>query len=128
MYDTLRINIEENTTSEWRIKMSEQTNEPNENMTVDLELDDGRNVTCDVITVLEVEGKSYIVLLPQGQNPDAEENEVWFYELIEDENDPDKEPELKYIENDEDYEKVADAFDEFLDDEEFDELSSDDEE
>ena len=36
--------------------------------------------------------------------------------------DPNEEPELIYIEDDEEYEKVADAFDEYLDTVEFDEL------
>ena len=37
-----------------------------EEMTVDLTLDDGEVVTCAIITILEVEGKDYIVLLPLG--------------------------------------------------------------
>ncbi|MBQ6574588.1 MAG: DUF1292 domain-containing protein, partial [Lachnospiraceae bacterium] len=45
--------------------------------------------------------------------------EVWFYGYKEDENDPNVEPELFYIEDDDEYEAVADAFDEYLDDEEF---------
>ena len=36
--------------------------------------------------------------------------------------DPNDEPELGYIEDDEEYEAVADAFDEFLDAAEFDEI------
>lgn len=94
-------------------------NTPDEEMTVELELDDGTQVTCDVITVFEVNGKDYIALLPEGQDPDAAESEVWFYGLKEDENDPNAEPELIYIESDEEYEAVIDAFDEYLDDEEF---------
>ena len=38
--------------------------EPNEEMTVELSLDNGQDVTCAVITILEVEGQDYIVLLP----------------------------------------------------------------
>lgn len=98
------------------------SNTPEETMTIDLELDDGRNVTCEVITVFEVDGKDYVALLPEGQDPDGEESEVWFYGLIEDADDPNKEPELIYIEDDEEYEAVLDAFDEFLDEEEFDAL------
>ena len=37
-------------------------NTPEEEMTVELELDDGRVVNCAVITILEVEKKDYIVL------------------------------------------------------------------
>ena len=34
-----------------------ENNEAEEEMTIDLELDDGRNVTCSIVTILEVEGK-----------------------------------------------------------------------
>lgn len=101
--------------------------EPDEEMSVELELDDGTVVNCAIITVLEVEGKEYIVLLPSDEKEDSDEGEVWFYQLVEDENDPDKEPELVYIDSDEEYEKVAEAFDSFLDDQEFDEIASDEE-
>ena len=52
-----------------------QFEEMDEEMTVELELDDGTNVTCAIITILEVEGNDYIVLMPldeQGQNDDGE--------------------------------------------------------
>lgn len=100
--------------------------EPEEEMSVELELDDGTIVNCAVITVLEVEGKDYIVLLPVDEKGENEDGEVWFYQLIEDKNDPNKEPELVFIEDDEVYEKVAEAFDSYLDDEEFDELVGED--
>ena len=93
-----------------------------EEVTVTLELDDGQSVTCAVITILTVGEKDYIALLPLDENGENTEGEVWFYGYEEDENDPDAEPKLSYIENDEEYEIVADAFDEFLDDQEFDEL------
>ena len=40
-----------------------------------------------------------------------------------DPDDPNEEPELDYIDDDEEYENVAEAFDEYLDDCEFDELT-----
>ena len=48
--------------------------------------------------------------------------EVWFYEFKENPDDPNEEPELIYIENEETYEAVSDAFDEYLDSQEFDEI------
>lgn len=93
-----------------------------EEMTVTLELDDGSSIECAVITILEVDGKDYIVLLPLDENGDNEDGEVWFYGYSENPDDPDEEPELSYIDNEEEYEKVADAFDEYLDNAEFDEL------
>ncbi|MCR5508995.1 MAG: DUF1292 domain-containing protein [Lachnospiraceae bacterium] len=94
-------------------------NTPEEDMTVELELDDGSMVNCAVITILEVDGRDYIALLPLKDDGDSEENDVWFYRYSEDENDPNIEPELGYIDDDDEYEAVIDAFDEFLDNEEF---------
>ncbi len=95
---------------------------PEEEMYVDLELDDGTSKNCQVLTVLEVDGKDYVALLPEGQDEDSEEFDVWFYELIEDPDDENAEPELKYIEDDEVFEAVSDAFEEYLDELEFDEM------
>lgn len=88
-------------------------------MTVDIELEDGSSVTCAIVTILTVNGKDYIVLLPLDEDGENTDGEVWFYGYQEDENDPNVEPELLYIEDDAEYEAVADAFDEFLDNEEF---------
>lgn len=98
-----------------------------EEMTVELELDDGTQVVCAIVTILTVQDKDYIVLLPLDEKGENNDGEVWFYRYFEDENNPEKEPELEYIEDDEEYEMVAEAFDEFLDKAEFDEiLDSDD--
>ena len=96
-----------------------------EEMTVDLELDDGSHVTCAVVTILTVSGKDYIALLPLNEDGENTEGEVWFYRCSENPKDPNEEPALGYIEDDEEYEAVADAFDEFLDTAEFDELVDD---
>ena len=96
-----------------------------EEMTVELELDDGSKVTCAVVTILTVAGKDYIALLPLNENGENTEGEVWFYRYSENPKDPNEEPVLDYIEDDEEYEAVADAFDEFLDSAEFDELVDD---
>lgn len=97
-----------------------------EEMTVDLDLEDGTSVTCAVITILTVSEQDYIVLLPLDESGENTEGEVWFYRYSENPNDPNEEPELIYIEDDEEYEAVADAFDEYLDSAEFDELIDDD--
>lgn len=96
-----------------------------EEMTVELELDDGEKVSCAVITILTVAKKDYIVLLPLDENGDNQDGEVWFYGYKENEDDPNAEPELIYIEDDDEYEAVSDAFDEYLDNQEFDELVED---
>lgn len=93
-----------------------------EEMTVELELEDGKIITCAIVTIITVQKKDYIVLLPLDEKGENENGEVWFYRYFEDENDPNAEPELEYIDNDDEYEMVADAFDEFLDNAEFDEI------
>lgn len=95
---------------------------PEEEMTVELELEDGTVVNCAVITILSVENKEYIVLLPLEEDGTNEEGEVWFYRYSENPDDPNEEPVLDFIEDDEEYEKVSDAFDEYLDNCEFDEM------
>ena len=96
-------------------------NTPEEEMYVELDLDDGK-VKCSIVTIFEVEGKDYIALLPLDENGENNDGEVWIYGYKEDENDPNAEPELIYIDDDEEYEKASDAFDEFLDNVEFDEM------
>ena len=93
-----------------------------EEMTVELELEDGTMVNCAVVTILTVESRDYIVLLPLNEDGENEDGEVWFYGYRENPDDPNEEPELSYIEDDAEYEKVEEAFDEYLDNCEFDEL------
>ena len=101
--------------------------EMDEQMTVELELEDGSVVVCAIITILTVGEQDYIVLLPLDEDGENTDGEVWFYRYAEDESDPNVEPELSYIDDDEEYEMVADAFDEYLDNAEFDELVEDEE-
>ena len=93
-----------------------------EEMTVDLELEDGTTVSCAIVTILTVSNQDYIVLLPLNEDGENEDGEVWFYRYSENENDPNEEPELGYIDDDDEYEAVADAFDDYLDSADFDEL------
>lgn len=93
-----------------------------EEMTVTLNLDDGRNVTCAVVTIFTVESKDYIALMPLDENGENNDGTVWFYRYEEDLSDSNKEPVLTYIEDDSEFEKVEEAFDEYLDSCEFDEL------
>lgn len=103
-------------------KIEENITPEDEEMTVTLDLDDGSSVTCAIVTILTVSENDYIVLLPLNDEGENEDGEVWFYRYHEDENDVNAEPELDYIDDDEEYEMVADAFDEYLDSVEFDEL------
>lgn len=105
--------------------MANNNDYEDENMTIELDLDDGTQVNCAVVTILTVNGKDYIALLPLNDEGQNEDGEVWLYGYKENPNDPNEEPELSFIEDDAVYEAVADAFDEFLDKSEFDELLED---
>lgn len=94
-----------------------------EEMTVTLTLDDGREIECVVLTIFPAGGKDYIALLPMD-DIEAEDGEVYLYRYSEDEN---GQPNLENIEDDDEYEIVADAFDELLDEQEYDELVGEDE-
>lgn len=107
--------------------MAQNNNYAEEEMTVTLELDDGSSVECAIVTILEAEGKDYIALLPLDENGENEDGEVWFYRYSENPDDPNEEPVLDYIDDDEEYELVADAFDEFLDSVEYDEIVEEEE-
>ena len=95
---------------------------PEEEMSVELRLDDGRDVMCDVVTIFEVGGVDYVALTPKSGDALAPEQEVWFYRYSEDPNDTNAEPILEYIDDDLEYEIVLDAFEEYLDNQYFDEL------
>lgn len=97
-----------------------------EEMTVELDLEDGSHVTCAIVTILSVSDQDYIALLPLNENGENTDGEVWFYRYAENPDDPNVEPVLDYIDDDEEYEAVADAFDEYLDTSEFDELVEED--
>ena len=103
--------------------MTQEEIDNGEEMTVTLTLDDGREIECVVLTIFPAGGKDYIALLPM-EGADSEEGEVYLYRYSESE---DGAPTLDNIEDDDEYEIVADAFDELLDEQEYDELVGEDE-
>lgn len=84
---------------------------------VTLTLED-EDVLCEIITLFECNSKEYIVLLPLDENGENEDGDVWIYEFKRDENGG-NDHELINIEDDDEYEQVADTFDEWLDTQEF---------
>jgi len=92
---------------------------------ITLTLDDDSELLCDVIATFpaKVNGKEqmYIALLPTDATP---ESEIFLYRFTENGDEID----LQNIEDDEEFEIASDAFDELLDEEEFDNLMGDDEE
>lgn len=86
---------------------------------VTLDLDDGSQVECEILTIFTVDKQDYIALLHVDDAGEPnEEGEVYIYRYSED---ADGNPSLENIESDEEYEAVSDRFDELLDEAEFEE-------
>ena len=94
-----------------------------EEVTVTLTLDDGSQLECVGLTIFDAGEREYIALLPM-EGEEAEEGEVYLYRYSED---AEGNPNLDNIKDDEEYEIVSDAFDELLDEQEYDELVGEDE-
>ena len=91
-----------------------------EDIRVTLSLDDGSDVECAILTIFDVEEQNYIALLPLDENGEEnEDGEVYIYRYFEDE---EGNPSLENILDDEEYEAVADRFDELLDEAEFEDM------
>ena len=105
--------------------MSEHTHDHNcdcgcnEEVTVTLTLDNDEVMECAVLTIYSVDDKEYIALLPLDEEGDNEEGDVFIYRYVET---ADGEPTLENIEDDDEYEAAADAFDEWLDEQEFEDM------
>lgn len=89
---------------------------------ITLTLDDGKDLECVILSIFPAGEKEYIALLPT-QNDEENEGEVFLYRYEESE---DGQPKLTNIEDDDEYEVVADAFDELLDEMEYDEIVTED--
>ena len=91
-----------------------------EDYRVTLDLEDGQTLECAIMTILEVDGQDYIVLVPVDEDDEPiEEGEVYIYRYFEDE---DGTPSLGNIDNEDEFELVSERFDEFLDEQAFNEL------
>lgn len=87
-----------------------------EEMTVELELENGKTLVCEVIYIFEWNGDDYAVLTPQDDSIE----EIYFFGIeIADTRGSEPEITLLEIEDDEVLETLADVFDELLDEEEF---------
>lgn len=90
-----------------------------EYMSVELTLDNDEVVECLVLTMLEANDNQYIALLPIDENGEPEDDsDIFLYRYSED---PNGEPALENIEDDEEFDIASDALDEWFDAQEFDE-------
>lgn len=98
--------------------MAEQYNNTEDVITVTLTLDNDEVVECVVLTTYEADGKEYIALLPLDENGESSDGDVYLYRYAV----VDGEPTLENIEDDDEYEIAADAFDEWMDEQDFEEM------
>ena len=75
--------------------------------TMFLTLDDDTEVECAILTIFPVENKEYIALLPLDENGQNETGEVYLYSFS---RTADGDPMLANIEDDEEYDAAANAF------------------
>lgn len=95
--------------------ISNEADDNMEDLRVTLNMDDGSDVECRILTIFDVGTQDYIALLPlDADGNDNEEGEVFIYRYAED---TDGNPSLDNITSDEEYEAVSDRFDELLDEE-----------
>ncbi len=100
-------------------EVNKQLEEVIEEDIVTLTLDGDETVNCSVIGIFEAaNGMEYIALLP-NEGEDADNGQVYLYRYSETD---DEEPVLENIIDDDEFELASDAFDEMLDNMEFDEL------
>lgn len=87
--------------------------------TVVLTMEDDSEVTCAILAIYEAQGRDYISVWPLDENDElVEDADPMIFRYIDH---GEEEPELENIEDDDEYEIALDAFEEILDDEEYDE-------
>lgn len=95
---------------------NEKLNSDNENEMITLTFEDGTEAVCYIIAVFNVDGKDYAALMPEEPLEGYEPDDLLLYRYQETSDD---EVILNTIEDDDEFEKAADAFDELLDEEAF---------
>ncbi len=88
---------------------------------VTLTLEDGSEMTCDVIAIFPCGERDYIALLPEN-DPDGD---FLLYRFIDN---GDGNYDLDDIGDDEEFEAASEAFDELMDNEDYDEMFGDEDE
>jgi hypothetical protein len=88
-----------------------------------LELDDGTTLECTILAYFDVKDNTYIALLPVEYPEGFDEGDVLLYRYIELNDDA---FDLQTIDDEEEFEIVADSFDEILDDIEFNAMPDED--
>ena len=96
----------------------------NESLTVTLTLENDEELECAVLTIFETDGREYIALLPLDEEGDNDDGMVYLYRFID--NGEDEEPGLENILDDDEFEHVSEAFNEWMEEQDFGDIDLDD--
>ena len=88
----------------------------NPNATVTLTLDDDSELVCAVLTIFPAGEHKYIALLPLDENGENQDGEVFLYRFFQEEG---QQPTLENIEDDQEFERVSNAFNELMEEQDF---------
>ena len=95
-------------------KATPVTEDEMDDIRVTLDLENGET-ECRILTIFDVDECNYIALMPLDENGNDNENgDVYLYRYFED---AEGLPAIEYIDDEDEYEAVADRFDELLDEE-----------
>ena len=93
-------------------KITPVTEDEIDDIRVTLDTEEGE-IECRILTIFEVDAQDYIALMPlDDKGNDNADGAVYLYRYAEDDQGL---PSLSYIDDDEEYEAVADRYDELLD-------------
>ena len=96
----------------------------NDSLTVTLTLENDEELECAVLTIFETDGREYIALLPLDEEGDNDDGQVYLYRFID--NGEDEEPGLENILDDDEFERVSEVFNEWMEEQDFGDIDLDD--
>ena len=95
----------------------------NESVTVRLTLDNDEELECAVLGIFEADSRDYIALLPLDENGDDEDSQVYLYRYID--NGEEEEPGLENILDDAEFELASNAFNDWMEEQDFGDIDLD---
>lgn len=95
----------------------------NESITVTLTLDNDEELECAVLGIFEADSRDYIALLPLDENGDDEDRQVYLYRYID--NGEEEEPGLENILDDAEFELASNAFNDWMEEQDFGDIDLD---
>lgn len=96
----------------------------NESLTVTLTLENDTELECAVLAIFEAEGTDYIALLPMDEDGESDDGQVYLYRFID--NGEVEEPGLENIEDDDEFERASEAFNDWMESQDFGDIDLDD--